>query len=123
MDAPEERVRLVLAESERLKQYLHSLPPEAWRKPSACDRWEGRDVVAHLALGAEIYAERLLLRHTRKTAFPRAKQRTTVHNKVHDTPRPAYPRRCPCRLRAGRRSHAGPGGEVDCPPPQPPGTG
>ncbi|WP_414652605.1 AAA family ATPase [Glutamicibacter sp.] len=68
-------------------------------------------------------SEKLLLRHTRKTAFPRAKQRTTVHNKVHDTPRPAYPRRCPCRLRAGRRRHAGPGGEVDCPPPQPPGTG
>ena len=57
MDAPEERVRLVLAESERLKQYLHSLPPEAWRTPSACDRWEVRDVVAHLVLGAEIYAE------------------------------------------------------------------
>jgi uncharacterized protein (TIGR03083 family) len=57
MDTPEERVRLVLAESERLKQYLHSLPPEAWRKPSACDRWEVRDVVAHLVLGAEIYAE------------------------------------------------------------------
>src|SRR6266568_6422869 len=65
----------------------------------------------------------LLLRHTRKAAFPRAKQRTTVHNKFHDTPRPTYPRRCSCRLRAGRRSHAGPGGEVDCPPPQPPGTG
>jgi len=57
MDSLEERVRLVLAESERLKQYMHSLPPEAWRTPSACDRWEVRDVVAHLVLGAEIYAE------------------------------------------------------------------
>jgi uncharacterized protein (TIGR03083 family) len=57
MDAPEERVRLVLAESERLKHYLHSLPPEAWSTPSACDCWEVRDVVAHLVLGAEIYAE------------------------------------------------------------------
>lgn len=59
MDAPEERVRLVMAESERLKHYLHSLPLEAWRKPSACDQWEVRDVVAHLVLGAEIYAESL----------------------------------------------------------------
>jgi len=57
MDAPEERVGLVLAESERLKHYLHFLPPEAWRKPSACDHWEVGDVVAHLVLGAEIYAE------------------------------------------------------------------
>lgn len=57
MDAPEARVRLVLAESERLKHYLHSLPPEAWKQPSACDRWEVRDVVAHLVLGAEIYTE------------------------------------------------------------------
>jgi uncharacterized protein (TIGR03083 family) len=57
MGAPEARVRLVRAESERLKHYLHSLPPEAWRQSSACDRWEVRDVVAHLVLGAEIYAE------------------------------------------------------------------
>jgi uncharacterized protein (TIGR03083 family) len=57
MDSPEERVRLVISESERLKQYIHSLPPEAWSTPSACDRWEVRDVVAHLVLGAEIYAE------------------------------------------------------------------
>lgn len=57
MDAPAECVRLVLAESERLTHYLHSLPLEAWRKSSACDRWEVRDVVAHLVLGAEIYAE------------------------------------------------------------------
>ena len=57
MGASEARVRLVRAESERLKHYLHSLPPEAWRQSSACDRWEVRDVVAHLVLGAEIYAE------------------------------------------------------------------
>src|SRR5215471_19572623 len=57
MDSPEETVKLIMAESERLTQYLHSLPPEAWSTPSACARWEVRDVVAHLVLGAEIYAE------------------------------------------------------------------
>ena len=49
MDSPEDTVQLVIVESERLTQYLTALPPEAWRKPSACDRWEVRDVVAHLA--------------------------------------------------------------------------
>jgi uncharacterized protein (TIGR03083 family) len=56
MDSPEDTVQLVIAESERLTQYLTALPPEAWRKPSACDRWEVRDVVAHLAGQAENYA-------------------------------------------------------------------
>lgn len=56
MDAPENRVKLVQAESDRLTQDLHALPPEAWSRPSACDRWEVRDVVAHLVGGAELYA-------------------------------------------------------------------
>ena len=49
MDTPAERVKIAIAESERLKEYLSFLPPEAWNKPSACDRWKVRDVVAHLA--------------------------------------------------------------------------
>jgi uncharacterized protein (TIGR03083 family) len=57
MDSPEERVKIVIAESERLKQYLNALPPEAWTKPSACDRWEVRDVVAHLAGQGQFYAD------------------------------------------------------------------
>jgi uncharacterized protein (TIGR03083 family) len=56
MDAPEETVKLVIAESERLTQYLTTLSPETWSTPSACDRWEVRDVVAHLAGQAEYYA-------------------------------------------------------------------
>ena len=56
MDSAEDTVQLVIAESERLTQYLTALPPEAWHKPSACDRWEVRDVVAHLAGQAEYYA-------------------------------------------------------------------
>src|SRR5215510_10181520 len=40
----------------------------------------------------------LLLRHTRQSSFPGAKQIKTVHNRRHDTTRPAYPRRYPCHL-------------------------
>ena len=58
MDSPEERVRIATAESERLKAYLSSLPTEAWNKPSACERWDVRDVVSHLAWVAEAYIER-----------------------------------------------------------------
>src|SRR5215469_10249744 len=57
MDSPEETVKLIMAESERLTQYLTALPPEAWSTPSACARWEVRDVVAHLAGGAELCTE------------------------------------------------------------------
>ncbi len=57
MDSPEERVKIAIAESERLKEYLSSLPPDAWSKPSACDAWEVRDVVAHLAGVAGAYIE------------------------------------------------------------------
>ena len=57
MDSPEDTVQLVIAESARLLQYLHTLPPAAWRTPSACDRWEVRDVVAHLAAQGQFYAD------------------------------------------------------------------
>ena len=59
MDSPEERVKIAVGESERLKEYLSSLPAEAWNKPSACDLWEVRDVVAHLAGVAGSYIERI----------------------------------------------------------------
>ncbi len=59
MDSPEERVKIAISESARLKEYLSSLPPEAWNKPSACDLWEVRDVVAHLVGGAASYIERI----------------------------------------------------------------
>jgi hypothetical protein len=44
-----ECVKVVQTESERLKQYLAALPQAAWTKPSACARWEIRDVVAHVS--------------------------------------------------------------------------
>jgi uncharacterized protein (TIGR03083 family) len=56
MEIPAYRVQLVQSESEQLLQYLTGLPPEAWHHPSACHRWEVRDVVGHLIAGAEFYA-------------------------------------------------------------------
>jgi uncharacterized protein (TIGR03083 family) len=56
MASPEETVQILLAESERLTHYLPTLSPAAWNAPSACHRWEVRDVVAHLAGQAEFYA-------------------------------------------------------------------
>ena len=57
MDTPADTVKLLITESDRLIQYLTTLPPEAWRTPSACTRWEVRDVVAHLANQGEFYAD------------------------------------------------------------------
>jgi uncharacterized protein (TIGR03083 family) len=55
METPDSRVKLAQAVSAQLRQYLHTLPPEAWRRPSACHHWEVRDVVGHLILAAELY--------------------------------------------------------------------
>ena len=71
MDSPEETVKLIMAESERLTQYLTTLPPEAWSTPSACARWEVRDVVAHLAVSAEVYTD-VIARSVQGDASPPA---------------------------------------------------
>ena len=71
MDSPEETVKLIMAESERLTQYLTALPPEAWSTPSACARWEVRDVVAHLAGSAEVYTD-VIARSVQGDASPPA---------------------------------------------------
>ena len=55
MESVERRLEVVQAEGDRLAQYLAGLPSNAWTRPSACDRWEVRDVVAHLAGGADFY--------------------------------------------------------------------
>ena len=59
MDSPDQRVKIAIAESERLRKYLAALPPHAWTKHSACDGWDVRDVVEHLAGGAEFYRDML----------------------------------------------------------------
>ena len=57
METPDSRVQLVQAASAQLRQYLHTLPPESWRRPSACHHWEVRDVVGYLILAAEFYLD------------------------------------------------------------------
>ena len=52
-----DRVMLLQAESSRIKQYLRTLPPDAWDRPSTCTQWQVRDVVAHLVGVAEVYAD------------------------------------------------------------------
>src|SRR6266567_2865385 len=71
MHAPADTVQLILAESECLTQYLTTLPPAAWRIPSACERWEVRDVVAHLTLEAEMYTD-MITRSVQGDASPPA---------------------------------------------------
>jgi len=50
-------ITVVQTESERLAQYLATLPEEAWSMPSACALWEVRDVVAHLIDDANAYID------------------------------------------------------------------
>jgi uncharacterized protein (TIGR03083 family) len=57
MEVPENLVRAIQGEAERLTQDLQTLPPEAWGQASACERWEVRDVIGHLAWMAEFYVE------------------------------------------------------------------
>jgi uncharacterized protein (TIGR03083 family) len=57
MEAFKHRIELCQAVAEQLTQYLQTLSAEAWCAPSACETWEVRDVVGHLILGAELYAE------------------------------------------------------------------
>ena len=57
MDTPENLVQLIGSESERLTQYLHTLSPEAWHHPSACEQWEVCDVVGHLTWLAEFFVD------------------------------------------------------------------
>lgn len=59
MGTPQKRVKIAVAESARLKEYLSSLSPAAWNQPNACGSWAVRDVVAHLAWVAESYIERI----------------------------------------------------------------
>jgi uncharacterized protein (TIGR03083 family) len=53
METPTHVVQVLRGEVERLTQYLQTLPPDAWRQPSACALWEVRDVVGHLTWMAE----------------------------------------------------------------------
>ena len=56
MASPEQCVELVKSESLRIQQYLTVLSAEDMARPSACDAWEVRDVVAHLTGGVDLFA-------------------------------------------------------------------
>ena len=56
MSTVEERREILKAEYQRLEHYLHTLSPEAWQHPSACDQWNVADVIAHLTVGNKSHA-------------------------------------------------------------------
>jgi uncharacterized protein (TIGR03083 family) len=56
MDTFADRVKVLQAEAERIKQYLHALPLATLSQPSACTQWQVQDVIAHLIGVAETYA-------------------------------------------------------------------
>jgi uncharacterized protein (TIGR03083 family) len=59
MVSPTQRVKVFRSEAEDLQRYLSGLSPDAWSRPSACERWMVADVVAHLASALESYTGNL----------------------------------------------------------------
>lgn len=56
---PEERMRILLAETQQLVDYLTSLPKSDWTHPTACSEWCVSDVVAHLTSNSKNNAARI----------------------------------------------------------------
>ncbi len=56
MSATEQRVSLIKSESKRIHRYLGTLSTEELARPSACEGWEGRDVVAHLIGAIDLFS-------------------------------------------------------------------
>ena len=48
-------VELIRSETERVKEFVNSLPPEALERPSPCEMWNVGEVIAHLVWYAETY--------------------------------------------------------------------
>ena len=48
-------VELIKSESERVKEYVNSLPPEALKLPTPCPSWNVGEVIAHLDWFAQTY--------------------------------------------------------------------
>ena len=51
-----EGVKLIAAETGRLKEYLQGTGPEDWRLDSPCEGWTVGDVIGHLGWAAEFFA-------------------------------------------------------------------
>ena len=56
---PEERTRILLAETQILVDYLTRLPKSDWTHPTACSEWCVADVVAHLTSNSKNNAARI----------------------------------------------------------------
>ena len=56
MSATQQRVSLIKSESKRIHQYLGTLSAQQLARPSACEAWEGRDVVAHLIGAIDLFS-------------------------------------------------------------------
>jgi uncharacterized protein (TIGR03083 family) len=50
-------VPIVHTEADGLAQFLETLSADDWQRPSACDLWTVRDVVAHLIWAADFYTD------------------------------------------------------------------
>jgi uncharacterized protein (TIGR03083 family) len=57
MAALDAYVPLVHTEADSLAQFLATLSADGWQRPSACDLWAIRDVVAHLIWAADFYTD------------------------------------------------------------------
>jgi len=55
IDTYQAQVKLINSESERLKECVNALPPEALERPSPCEKWNVGEVIAHLDWFAETY--------------------------------------------------------------------
>ena len=55
IDTRKTDVELIQSETERVKQYINALPPEALEHPSPCEMWNVGEVIAHLDWFAETY--------------------------------------------------------------------
>jgi uncharacterized protein (TIGR03083 family) len=57
MAALDDYVPIVQTEADGLAQFLDALSADDWQRPSACDLWAIRDVVAHLIWAADFYTD------------------------------------------------------------------
>jgi len=57
IDTRKTQVELIRSESNRLMEYVNSLPPEALEKPSPCEKWNVGEVIAHLLWHVETYGD------------------------------------------------------------------
>lgn len=55
MVSREDTVKLIQAESERVRQYLNGLSEDALERPTPCERWTVGDMIAHLVWVVDTY--------------------------------------------------------------------